>query len=284
MDHVRAHIDGDLSLDALARVAGRSAYHFHRLFKAIAGETLTAFVQRARLERAAYLMMAAPERKLDSIALEVGFSAHSDLTRVFKKHYGVPPSAWDRRSRLDPLHVVDDYEAIVSQARTERPPPELRVVDQPGRTLFYVRIRAPFVGRPMEAGYDQLRKEMERMRLDWTRRTLLGWSWDNYETTPLDRVHCNLGFEVESSEIDILDTDKLGIEVFPSHRAVQARSQGPMLGIAIAWDVLYNEWLPRSPFETDNLPGTKLFVRRPDDTGWDTLDVWCSLAIRPVSP
>ena len=83
MDYVRRNLDSDLSLDELAKVAYFSPYHFHRIFKATTGETLVQFTQRARLERAAYLMKASPERELGSIALEVGFSAQSDFSRVF---------------------------------------------------------------------------------------------------------------------------------------------------------------------------------------------------------
>lgn len=70
VDYVRNHLDQDLSLETLARVAHFSPYHFHRIFKTTTGETLVQFSQRARLERAAYLMKASPERELGSIALE----------------------------------------------------------------------------------------------------------------------------------------------------------------------------------------------------------------------
>ncbi|MEM6732018.1 MAG: AraC family transcriptional regulator [Myxococcota bacterium] len=280
MEHVRGHLEHDLSLPQLAKVAGRSPFHFHRLFKAIAGETLTTFVQRARLERAAYLMMTSPNRRLDSIALEVGFGGHSDFSRVFKKHYSLAPSEWDRRSRLDSVSVVEDYERIVSEARSAQAPPELRVLEQPARTLLAVRVRAPFIGKPVQEGYQRLVRAMEDRAIDWRRRVLVGWSWDNYETTPLEKVHCCLGFVVEESEA--VGDEGVFVERFPRHQAVQARCNGPMLDIAVAWDVLYDEWLPVSAYETDNLPGTKLFVRRPDETGWEHFDVWCSLAIRPA--
>ena len=86
-------------------MASFSPHHFHRVFRAVTGQTLNVFTQRARLERAAYLMKSSPERSLASIALDAGFSAHSDFTRVFKQHYGVAPSRWDRRSRLDAREI-----------------------------------------------------------------------------------------------------------------------------------------------------------------------------------
>jgi AraC family transcriptional regulator len=51
--HIETHVDGDLSLDVLADIAGISTFHLQRTFAATGGETPRAFVERARLERAA---------------------------------------------------------------------------------------------------------------------------------------------------------------------------------------------------------------------------------------
>jgi AraC family transcriptional regulator len=40
VSHIRENLDDDLSLDTLARVAGFSPFHFHRIFKAITTETV----------------------------------------------------------------------------------------------------------------------------------------------------------------------------------------------------------------------------------------------------
>lgn len=282
MNYVRENLDSDLRLETLARVACFSPYHFHRMFKATTGETLTAFVQRARLERAAYLMMASPSRKLDSIALEVGFSAHSDFTRVFKKHFGIAPSVWDRRTRLDAQPIVEDFDLMVTRAHEQNGPPKLRVVEQPPRRLVYVRTNTPFLGKPLREGYERLTRFLDARGLDWRRQQLLGWSWDNHETTPISQVHFDFGFVVpEGFEPD---TDDIGLQSFAAHRAVQARVTGPLLDIAVAWHVLYDEWLPASSWEPADLPGIKIFRRRPDELGWDTFDLWCSLALRPLQP
>ncbi|MEL6527878.1 MAG: AraC family transcriptional regulator, partial [Chloroflexota bacterium] len=41
---------------AISAIAGFSDYHFHRVFKAVVGETLSQFVWRVRLDRAAIMM------------------------------------------------------------------------------------------------------------------------------------------------------------------------------------------------------------------------------------
>jgi AraC family transcriptional regulator len=49
LDYVTQHLDGDLSLKKLASVSYFSAFHFHRIFQGITGETVNNFVRRARL-------------------------------------------------------------------------------------------------------------------------------------------------------------------------------------------------------------------------------------------
>ena len=53
IDHVREHLAEPLPLAELARVAAFSPFHFHRVFRAITGETLFGFIQRQRIEKAA---------------------------------------------------------------------------------------------------------------------------------------------------------------------------------------------------------------------------------------
>ena len=48
--------DGDWATQSLAGLAGISAFHFHRVFRALTGETMFAFLRRRRLLRAIELI------------------------------------------------------------------------------------------------------------------------------------------------------------------------------------------------------------------------------------
>ena len=45
VDHVREHLAEELSLAVLARLAAFSPFHFHRIFRAVTGETVFGFIQ-----------------------------------------------------------------------------------------------------------------------------------------------------------------------------------------------------------------------------------------------
>ena len=48
---IDAHLDQPIDLQALANVANFSAFHFHRIFSGITGETPNQYLKRRRLEK-----------------------------------------------------------------------------------------------------------------------------------------------------------------------------------------------------------------------------------------
>jgi AraC family transcriptional regulator len=89
ISHVREHLHDELTLESLARVAGFSPFHFHRVFKSITEETVSDMVVRLRLERAAVLLRASPELSITQAAFESGFQSGAVFSRAFKKRFGL---------------------------------------------------------------------------------------------------------------------------------------------------------------------------------------------------
>src|SRR5687767_15448511 len=81
--HIQAHLDQDLSLDALASHVGLSKYHFHELFKSATGETPKSYVERLRLEWAAVQLRIRRVAVVD-VALECGDRNHETFSRAFR--------------------------------------------------------------------------------------------------------------------------------------------------------------------------------------------------------
>lgn len=274
-DHVRANLTSDLKLASVAEVAHASPYHFHRIFKAVCGETVAEFTRRARLERAAYLMKAAPKRPLSSIALDVGFPALAEFSRAFKRQYGLAPSTWDRTSELN---ILPDFIKAI-------PPPshafDAQIVHHPASRLAYIRIHTWFEVDKLKVGFAHLTEWLSARGIDWRQLPLVGMSWDNYQTTPLENIRYDLAFPVpEPIEAD----GEIGIYTLPAFRAVEVHCQGHLSFVAQAWDFLYDDWFVASRYEPANLPAMKRFRRHPDELDWASWDLNCSIALMPASP
>lgn len=281
MDHVRNHLDHDLSLGALAAVAGFSPFHFHRVFKQVTGETAAQFTRRARLERAVDLMRGSPARSLASIGSEVGFTTPSEFARVFKAAFGIAPSQWDRRSRMDgnagfaPVDTITLAETEVPVTLRRRPP----------LLVTGLRIRDPWIDNNMQQGYRQLQSHVSRTASNGDRAMLVGLSWESGTVTPLDRLTYDLGVAIPAA-----DGDRGAVPVATEDRAIVSYKlpavtaaevhAGSLQETALAWETLYQHWLPGSGFEPADHPAIKFFRSVPDELTPGSWDVDCSIAVR----
>ena len=96
--YIQGHIDESLELQVLARVAGFSPFHFHRIFAAFVGEPLGQYVRRLRLESAARKLLDSSQN-VTNVALAVGYETPSAFTKAFKQYSGVSPSRLRKMSR-----------------------------------------------------------------------------------------------------------------------------------------------------------------------------------------
>jgi AraC family transcriptional regulator len=91
VEYIEAHLDEDLTLAELARVAGFSLSHFKPLFKQAAGMPAHRFVLERRVERARARLLEGG-RSLAEIALEAGFAHPSHMARCMRRVLGLSPS------------------------------------------------------------------------------------------------------------------------------------------------------------------------------------------------
>ena len=100
IDFIDKNIDKEFSLKTLAEVACFSPFHFHRIFKAMSGETLHQFVQRLRIEKAAAQLIHCPKKSITEIAFNCGFSGSAAFARAFRNNFLMSASEWRSQNRL----------------------------------------------------------------------------------------------------------------------------------------------------------------------------------------
>lgn len=98
--YITEHCAEDISLEALASLVHLSPTYLSRLFKRETGETLSAYIQDVRIERAKNLLCTT-SMKIYEVAEQVGFSDPVYFSRTFKKATGVKPKDF----RESPSHA-----------------------------------------------------------------------------------------------------------------------------------------------------------------------------------
>lgn len=286
IDYVVGNLDGDLSLDAVARAACFSPFHFHRVFKSLLGETLGQFVKRQRLERALHVMSRSPGRSLTDVALDCGFASSSDFSRSFKQHFGVPPSGFDlaslrseRRDELDRAHG-----GAAGAPRFVRLPPgenpdgfEVRLRDLPPRTVAYIRVFDPFHSfAAVTRAYEELMAWA--LRHGVADRQWLGYQWDDPDIVALEDCRYDAAVEVD----DVRPDGLIGRYEFPAMRVAEVTIAGGLELEVRACDWLFETWLPRSGYVPDDLPAFEAWIGRPLAHGLEHFTIACQLPIRPA--
>jgi len=148
IDYLRENLDRQVKLEELAKVACFSEFHFHRIFRAVSGETLNNFTNRLRLEKAARLLRYS-DQSLTDIALDCGFSSSATFSRAFRSGYDTSPS-WFRKSGeikkskiCKELFSGQEY-LLPMSAEEKRDAFPVRLIDVPERQVAYIRVTNAF--------------------------------------------------------------------------------------------------------------------------------------------
>lgn len=94
-DFLHDNFAASVRFDDLARTVGVHPVHLARVFRQKNGCTLGQYLRRLRLDFAAR-EIATTDAPLGEIALAAGFADQSHLTKMFKAHFGLPPSDYRR--------------------------------------------------------------------------------------------------------------------------------------------------------------------------------------------
>ena len=91
--YIREHLrDPDLSIDRISAALGCTKRYLHMLFSE-RGMTVSDYIWRARLQHCRQELETHAGKTITDVAFSWGFSSSSHFSRVFRKCYGVVPSA-----------------------------------------------------------------------------------------------------------------------------------------------------------------------------------------------
>ncbi|MEO7889590.1 MAG: GyrI-like domain-containing protein [Vicinamibacterales bacterium] len=101
ISYIYDHLDSDLSLDTLAEVAALSPFHWHRVYRALSGETIADTIRRVRLSRGARELVLS-DLAIADIAYRCGYPSLRSFERSFLEAYATTPSKFRVTGRSPP--------------------------------------------------------------------------------------------------------------------------------------------------------------------------------------
>ena len=264
LDHIDRHLDDDLDLETVSRVAAFSRFHFHRQFAATFGLSVHRYVQLTRMKRASYQLACRGDESVTDIAMDAGYDAPDAFARAFRRRVGQSPSSFRNapdwaswlsafgpldiaRSKLMQIIFTDEDVTI-----HDVPPTPVAVIEHRGDRATFGDTRQRFI---------DYRKAMDLS--PETSPTFMVFRSEREPVNPAD-YSADLCLATDQP---IPDGD-LGIKagVIPGGRCAVLRYPGNTTNLEPAALYLYRNWLPASGEEAGDFPmySRRQLVRMPD--------------------
>jgi AraC family transcriptional regulator len=252
--YIHDHLDEPLDLNRLAEVAHLSAFHWHRVYQALYGETIAATVRRLRLHRATgYLANTA--LPVAQIARKCGYPNVQSFTRAFSGLLGTSPS----RYRAEGSHTVFRQGPVQPAAAGYL----VAVRQVPAVQMAGFAHRGPYmrVGKAFEMAYTRMAAlGLVRPDARW-----IAVYYDDPFAVPESQLQSRAGLSLPP---DFTGPVPPPLEPFTLGGGLCAvlRHQGPYATMRAAYQWLFGQWLVQSGHEAADLPVFEDYLNNPRDT------------------
>ncbi|WP_030242510.1 AraC family transcriptional regulator [Streptomyces sp. NRRL S-350] len=278
MDHIERHLDGEIDVAELARIAMTSEYHFRRLFSMLAGMPLSEYVRRRRLTVAGAEVLDG-ERTLLDIAVRYGYTSGEAFARAFRAMHGVGPGEARRdgavltsQPRMS-FRLVVEGNSSMEYRIVEKP--DFRIVGKKARvTLVYLGINPEIAEFIKGLGTETVERITALAGTDPAGIVSVSddFSPNREEGSELDYWHAVVAREdaVVPADLDVLDVPAGTWAVFTN--------AGPFPeALQKMWGDVASQWFPSNPYEAR--PGPEILrTRFVPETGDTEAELWIPVA------
>jgi AraC family transcriptional regulator len=276
VDLIAARLEDPPSLEELAAEAAVSPFHFHRVYRAMTGETTAETVRRLRLARAARLLSEAA-RTVTDIAFEVGYESSQAFAKAFRAATGV--SASEARREPDRLMALADALSKPTEAEPQARPLAIEVVSLEPFEVAAVRAVGPVSER--YGVYGALFGWLETKALLPRVRGVWGVPHDDPISVPESQAdfECcvDLGGPFE-------DEPKAGVRALRvgGGRWAKARHVGPYETLEETYERLYATLVDAPEWAIEDREPLHHYVDTPDDAPPEKRRTDIYVAVRPA--
>lgn len=300
-DYIEMNLSEEFSLIKLSQIANFSSYHFHRIFFIMTGETLFQYIQRIRLEKAAFLLLANQKTAVTHIALECGFSNQASFAKAFKKHFGISASKFRIQKNVQKNKnckaesnmgkvsseimnynsIIRNKQCCVEQIRADIPF-TVEVKRVPDMNMVYIRHTGPY-----KKDTALFRKLFEKL-FHWAdirglvhpaETKWLTLYHDNFDLTDDDKLRISVCMTVPGNvEVD----GEIGKLAISGGRYAVGHFELNEDQYQDAWNAMFAQWLSESGYQPDDRLCFELYLSGPADEPGKKHIVDIYIPVRPL--
>ena len=185
--YINDHLDESLDLKTLAEVAALSEFHFHRVFKALKGESIGAHISRLRIEAAARLLRYSA-LSIEDIAFNIGYETPAALSKAFKNQYGITPTKY--RTNKD-IYIMK--KEIINPDLALKAP---KIMELEPKNLIYVSLTGEYGSLDYGKAYEQLWAVVKSQKLFTKGIESICVSYDDPKITEASLQRSDIGLAI----------------------------------------------------------------------------------------
>lgn len=231
--YIEDHIEEEMMIEDLAKIACQSPFHFHRIFHMVIEETVYKYVRRLRLEKAA-MKLRYTDQPITEIAMDSQYDTPSAFTRAFKQCIGKSPR--DYRTLYKEVNAM-------TRKITELPkisPDKIEAIED--LDLLFIRRFGKYTESASQA-WVSLHAFIIENHLDRAKLRYFGISHDDPGVTSEDRLRYDACILAPKS---IQAKGEVGKQILKGGKYAIFTHNGSYAGINETFDRIFLKWFPDS--------------------------------------
>ncbi|MGW1198739.1 AraC family transcriptional regulator [Streptomyces sp. NPDC002536] len=279
LEHIEEHLDRQIDVAELARIAVTSEYHFRRMFSALAGIPLSEYIRRRRLTVAGAEVLAG-ERTLLDVAVRYGYTSGEAFARAFRAVHGIGPGEARRTGAALCSQPRMSFRLIVEGSSSM----QYRVVEKDEFRIVGRKARVPLVHQGVNPAIAEFIKGLGQETVQ--RITALSDGEPEGILAVSDKLDPS---RAEGTELDYWHGVVSGADVpedlealtVPAGTWAVFESSGPFpQALQLMWRDVFTQWFPSNPYRSR--PGPEILRVRVLHEGRADALLWIPVEREPA--
>lgn len=234
--YIEDHLEDEMTLQELAKVACYSSFHFHRMFQLVIGEPVHKYIRRLRLEKAANKLCYS-NTSITEIAFDSNFDTSSSFTKAFKQCLGKSPK--DYRKLNKEIYFMSQKLHELAEIKPEKTHniSEIKV--------NFIRKIGDYVKSSQDA-WDCMYDFIKMNQLDHQKMRYISISHDNPDITAEDKLRFDACIQIENNK-----SINLPVQTIKGGNYAVFVHTGTHESLGTTFNRIFIKWLPSSKKKFD---------------------------------